>query len=151
MQATIRPATSADDFAALGRLFRAYAAELGVDLRFQSFDKELADIKGFYVLTLIAGPPEAPSGCVALKRLSPERCEMKRLYVAPSARADGLGKRLAEAVIDEARARGYAEMVLDTLGRLERAVAMYERMGFERIPAYYPNPEVDVVYMRLAL
>lgn len=151
MHAAIRPASSKEDFAALGRLFRAYAAELGVDLCFQGFDRELADIRDFYALCLLAGPVEAPLGCVALKRLSAERCEMKRLYALPHVRGSGLGKALAEAAIAAARTHGYSEMVLDTLKRLERAVAMYDGMGFERIPAYYANPEADVIYMRLAL
>lgn len=148
----IRLATSEADFAALGALFRAYEQELGVDLCFQKFDDELADIRGTYEAALIAGDARKPLGCVALKRLSPERCEMKRLYVRPEARrSSGLGRTLAARIVEEGRRRGYREMALDTLERLAPAIRLYESMGFERTAAYYDNPEPDVVYMRLTL
>lgn len=149
--AGLRTARSEADYAGLEALIREYAAELDVDLYFQGFAREIADLRGCYEVALLAGPEARPLGCVALKRLSGERCEMKRLYVRPEGRGLGLGRRLAEAIVDEARARGYRDMVLDSLERLDRAVAMYERMGFARAPAYYDNPEPDVVYMRLAL
>ncbi|SNT74150.1 Acetyltransferase (GNAT) family protein [Amphiplicatus metriothermophilus] len=147
----VRRAESPADFRMLTEMLREYAEELGVDLCFQNFAAELADPAGVYEAALLAGADDAPAGCVALKRLDARRCEMKRLYVRPAFRGTGLGRRLAEAIIAEARAKGFAEMVLDTLERLKPAVAMYESMGFARAQAYYDNPEPDVVYMRLAL
>ncbi|GAB4524064.1 MAG: N-acetyltransferase [Amphiplicatus sp.] len=147
----VRRAESPADFRALTAMLREYAEELGVDLCFQNFAAELADPAAVYEAALIAGAADAPAGCVALKRLDARRCEMKRLYVRPAFRGTGLGRRLAEAIVAEARAKGCAEIVLDTLERLKPAVAMYESMGFTRAPAYYDNPEPDVVYMRLAL
>src|SRR6266536_5022592 len=89
-------------------LLREYAAGLGLDLSFQDFEAELADPLGFYDLVLLAD-----DGCVALRRIDDETCEMKRLYVRPAGRGSGLGRRLAEAIVAEARSRGYRRMLLD--------------------------------------
>jgi Acetyltransferases len=106
-------------------LLHEYAAGLEVDLSFQDFEAEVADPLGFYELVLLA-----EGGCVALRRIDAETCEMKRLYVRPDARGGGLGRRLAEAVVAEAQARGYRRMLLDTLPTMTEARALYSKLGF---------------------
>lgn len=147
----VRRAESAEDLRRAAHLFADYQRALGVDLCFQGFAKELDDPASVYEAVFLAGDAERPAGCIALKRLGSERCEMKRLYVAPEARGSGAGRALVERLIDEAKARSYREMVLDTLERLAPAIALYETLGFVRTGAYTENPEPDVVYMRLAL
>jgi GNAT superfamily N-acetyltransferase len=144
-------------------LFRAYADqladELGVDLGFQSFERELAELGQIYsppggclLLALApAGAGEAAVGCVGVRRLDDEVCEMKRLYVAPAERGSGLGRRLAQASVEAGRRLGYRRMVLDTLTALGPALALYRSMGFVETPAYYANPLAGVVYLGLAL
>jgi ribosomal protein S18 acetylase RimI-like enzyme len=136
-------------------LFREYAASLGVDLCFQRFEEELSGLPGRYAkpggrlyLALAGG---SPAGCVALRRLDGGRCEMKRLYVRPAFRALGLGRALAGRVIEDARALGHREMLLDTLKEMDGAQALYEKLGFADIPPYYENPLPGARYMRLAL
>ena len=147
----IREAATPAEFEVARSLIIDYSKELGIDLRFQNFDDEMARISETYDAILIAGDLASPDGCVGLKALDETRCEMKRLYVQPSARGRHVGEALAVAVIEKARAAGYREMVLDTLTRLGPAVKLYERLGFERCEPYYANPEPDVIYLRLAL
>ncbi len=141
----IRPATGAD-VEAVRKLFREYADGLGVDLSFQDFDAELADPLGFYELVLLA-----PGGCVALRRVDDETCEMKRLYVRPAARGGGLGRALAEAVIAHARALGYDRMLLDTLPAMTRARSLYASLGFRETEAYRFNPVEGTSFLELRL
>lgn len=128
-------------------LLRDYADELGVDLGFQGFDVELADPLAVYELVLLAGD----DGCVALRRIDDETCEMKRLYVRGSARGSGLGRRLAEAVIARARERGYRRMLLDTLPTMAEARKLYTSLGFREILPYRPNPIEGTTYLELDL
>jgi len=125
---------------------REYADSLGVDLSFQDFESELADPLGFYELVLLA-----EGGCVALRRIDERTCEMKRLYVRPSARGSGLGRRLAEAVIAEARARGYSRMLLDTLPQMTAAQALYRSLGFRDTEPYRHNPVPGATFLELML
>jgi putative acetyltransferase len=127
-------------------LLREYADGLGVDLSFQDFDSELADPLGFYELVLLAG-----EGCVALRRIDERTCEMKRLYVRPRARRSGLGRRLAEAVIEEARSRGYARMLLDTLPSMGAAQELYRSLGFHETDPYRHNPVPGATFLALSL
>ena len=127
-------------------LLREYAAALDVDLSFQHFDAELADPLDFYELVLLGD-----DGCVGLRRIDEATCEMKRLYVRPTARGNGLGRRLAEAVIGEARARGYARMLLDTLPSMTTAHALYESLGFGPTTPYRHNPVPGTSFLELDL
>jgi putative acetyltransferase len=139
-------AAGTTDAESVRELFREYAAGLGVDLSFQNFDAEVADPLGFYELVLLA-----EGGCVALRRIDAETCEMKRLYVRPAARGGGLGRRLAEAVVAEARARGYKRMFLDTLPTMGAARALYASLGFRETEAYRYNPVPGTVFLELTL
>jgi carbonic anhydrase len=128
-------------------LFREYAAGLGVDLSFQGFDEEAAALPAGYDVLFVAGS----DGCVGVRPFSPGICEMKRLYVRPSARGTGLGKELAEAAIAHARTLGYAAMRLDTMPAMGAAQALYASLGFVEIPAYRHNPVAGTRFMELDL
>jgi putative acetyltransferase len=125
---------------------REYADGLGVDLSFQGFESELADPLGFYELVLLA-----EDGCVALRRIDELTCEMKRLYVRPVARGSGLGRRLAEALIAEARTRGYGRMLLDTLPEMTAAQKLYRSLGFRETEPYRHNPVPGAAFLELTL
>ena len=151
----IRPATGAAQVAQARALFEAYAAQLGVSLCFQDFDRELATLPGAYAPPRgglwLAGPDDAPIGCIALRPLDGDTAELKRLYVAPAARGTGLGRRLAETAIGYARDTGYRAIKLDTLAQMEAARALYARLGFRPCAAYYHNPLGGTMYMELTL
>lgn len=141
----IRHAEAAD-LKAVQSLLRDYADGLGVDLSFQDVEPEFADPLGFYELVLLAD-----GGCVALRRIDDSTCEMKRLYVRPSTRGSGLGRRLAEAIIAEARARGYRRMLLDTLPTMTAARSLYESLGFRETEPYRYNPVPGTRFLELEL
>jgi ribosomal protein S18 acetylase RimI-like enzyme len=141
----IRPA-ELDDLETVQNLLREYAASLQLDLSFQDFESELADPLGFYELVLLGD-----GGCVALRRLDENTCEMKRLYVRPSARGAGLGRRLAEAVIAAAQTRGYRRMLLDTLPTMNAAQTLYESLGFRETEPYRFNPVPGTTFLELEL
>lgn len=136
-------------------LFVEYANATGLDFCFQNFDQELAELPGKYAppsgLLVLALNDGQTVGCVALRKLEENVCEMKRLYVRPAFRKQRIGHRLAEAIIASAREIGYARMRLDTLASMKPAIALYESLGFRRIPAYYCNPIPEVVYLELIL
>jgi GNAT superfamily N-acetyltransferase len=141
----IRPA-QATDVETVRLLFREYGTALGIDLSFQDFDAELADPFAVYETVLIAD-----GGCVALRRIDGASCEMKRLYVRPEARGSGLGRRLAEAVVAEARTRGYRRMLLDTLPTMRSARALYASLGFRETEPYRYNPVAGTTFLELVL
>jgi putative acetyltransferase len=137
-------------------LFQEYAGSLDFSLCFQGFDEEVATLPGEYAppagRLLLATQNGEPVGCVALHKLSSEICEMKRLYLRPGFRGKGLGRALAQAVIDEGRKIGYHHMRLDTVEPLmEGAVALYLSLGFKKIAPYRPNPIPGALYMELDL
>jgi ribosomal protein S18 acetylase RimI-like enzyme len=153
----ISPVRSPEDLKATMALFDAYAASLGINLSYQNFVAEMADMPGKYApprgeLLLARDKDGAAIGCVGLRPLSDHGvCEMKRLYIAPPGRGLGLGRALAEAIVGDARRIGYREMRLDTLPSLTAAIALYERMGFVKIPAYYDTPIKGTIFLSLRL
>ena len=153
---------SAEDAAhinAVRGLFVEYAGTLNIDLCFQNFDAELAGLPGDYappggalLLALVDGEP---AGCVAMRPL-PEAdhtnaCEMKRLYVRRAFRRFGLGRLLAQQLVDVATQSGHSCMLLDTLDDMEVARGLYTSLGFEEIPPYYFNPIPGAHYLKVEL
>lgn len=154
----IRHATTPEDVALARALFVEYAKWLNVDLCFQGFDRELALLPGAYAppdgRLLVVGAPGEAFGCVALRALEGSRTragEVKRLFVQPAAREGGWGRRLVDALIAEARAIGYGELKLDTLGWMTEARNLYAQVGFRECAPYYANPLEGVVYMAMTL
>jgi putative acetyltransferase len=140
-------------------IFREYAGQLGIDLCFQNFDEELAALPGDYAAPqgclLLAMLDGEVAGCSALRPLDnvdyPNASEMKRLYVRQAHRRSGLGRQLAEAILDAARVAGYRSVLLDTLSDMEAARALYVDLGFKDIPPYYHNPIAGAHYLKVDL
>lgn len=145
---TIAPA---DDLTIVRALITEYATSLGVDLSFQNLDHELATLDAFYEQILVARDEQNAAGCVALRRIDDEICEMKRLYVRPQFRGHDLGRRLAERIIEEARQRGYKRMRLDTLPTMIAAIPLYRSLGFVEIEPYRFNPVEGTRFLELNL
>ena len=154
---TLRTPTSPADMDTVREIFREYADALGVDLCFQDFESELALLPGDYAAPrgalLLAEVDGAIAGCCALRPLDaadyPNASEMKRLFVRKAFRGFGLGRELAEAMLDRARQAGYACVLLDTLDDMESARALYADLGFEEIPPYYHNPIAGAHYLKV--
>jgi GNAT superfamily N-acetyltransferase len=160
----IKQATTSTEISQARSLFTEYTAWLDIDLTFQNYASELASLPGLYVpptgTLLIATsassatslPSNSPIGCIALRPLksrSPiKTCEIKRLYTVPEARGLGVGKALIERVLEEATRLGYEKVVLDTLeGKMEGAVRLYKKMGFEDIGVYYKTPLQGTLFL----
>ncbi len=138
------------------KLFEEYAAWLGLNLCFQNFEKELAELPGDYApptgRLFLAVENDQTAGCVAVRKIGDGICEMKRLFVRPGFRGMGLGRQLTHAVIKSAGEVDYKKMRLDTLpGKMDRAIAMYHALGFQHIEPYYDNPVEGAAFMELDL
>jgi ribosomal protein S18 acetylase RimI-like enzyme len=136
-------------------LFKEYAASLEVDLCFQGFEQELAALPGDYASPhgrlLLAWWNDEVAGCVALRRIDPNVCEMKRLYVRPEYRSHGVGRALALRIIEEARQAGYRSMRLDSLPSMKSALRLYRTLGFQNIAPYRDNPVEGTAFLELQL
>jgi len=146
---------SASQIAQVRELFEEYWASFGFTPCFQNFGAEVTGLPGDYTpprgrlaLAMIDGQA---AGCVALRQFDAERCEAKRLFVRPQFRNRGVGRRLLDWVIAEAREAGYREMVGDTMPVMEKALEMYGRLGFERTKPYSDHPTPGAIYLRLKL
>lgn len=132
-------------------LFEEYAAALKVDLCFQNFTQELANLTTIYAppqgCLLLARTNQEWSGCVAIRQQRATICEMKRLYVKPQYRGLGLGRWLADSALRSAQKLGYSEIVLDTLPSMIEAQSLYASLGFREVEGYYPNPVQGVCYL----
>ena len=155
MSAAVRQASGSEDIEIARSLFLEYQKAIGISLCFQNFDAEVANLPGAYAppagRLLLAFEDGGAAGCVALRKLEDRICEMKRLYVRPAHRATGLGRRLAEAILEEARSIGYERMRLDTLPSMVSAQKLYESLGFVDIPPYNEHPIEGTRFMELTL
>jgi ribosomal protein S18 acetylase RimI-like enzyme len=146
---------SAQDLGHIRTLFNEYADSLGFDLDFQDFHRELDGLPGDYAppegCLLLASEGSQLIGCVALRRIDNETCEMKRLYVRSDFRGKGIGRALSQKVVDEARAIGYQRMRLDTIPTMKQANALYKSFGFKEIKPYRYNPIEGALFMELDL
>ena len=146
---------STEQYRQVKALFFEYAESLEFSLGFQDFEEEIADMPGEYAppdgCILMAYSGENVAGCVALRKLEDDICEMKRLYVRPGFRGLGIGESLSEKIIDEARRIGYKKMRLDTLPSMKEAVSIYKDLGFNVIPPYRFNPFDGALFMELEL
>lgn len=136
-------------------LFAEYTQALGMDLSFQNYGKELAELPGKYApprgRLFLAWQDGEAAGCAALRPFDNDRGEMKRFYVRPQFRKMGIGRALLDRIIVEATALSYQQLILDTQTRLDNSVRLYQSRGFENIEPYYVNPYPDVLYFGLTL
>ncbi|MGE0351191.1 GNAT family N-acetyltransferase [Hydrogenophaga sp.] len=156
---SLRSAQFPDDLQTIRELFLDYQAGLGIDLCFQGFETELAELPGAYaapagalLLALVDGQP---AGCCALRPLPDtdhlNACEMKRLFVRPAFRGFGLGRLLVERILSHGQLAGYTTMLLDTLSDMETARALYQEVGFVEVAPYYHNPIPGAHYLKVDL
>ena len=148
---TIAEAKNSADIASVKDIFTRFVEFLPIKLDFQGIDEEMARFPETYKFLLLAKRDGVPIGAVALKEHSADTCEMKRLYVLPEGQGLGVGRKLCKRLMADAKSQGYQTMLLDSLKRLEAAVALYEKLGFEEIEPYNFNPEDDVIYMSRVL
>ena len=145
----------AQDLEDVRTLFGEYSRLVAEALCFQNFDQELEALPGLYAppagALLIARETDSAAGCVALRRLDAGTGEMKRMYVRDAYRGSGLGRRLALAVIEEARTRKYGRVVLDTLPKLAPAIALYRDLGFRETGPYLAAPTPGAICFELTV
>ncbi len=151
----IFPVETKEDIDAVRGLFVEYADSLGFDLCFQNFEEELANLPGDYAppegCLLLAKYQGKVAGCVALRKLSNGLCEGKRLYVRPKFRGLKIGRKLVEAIIEEAGKRDYSSIRGDTVPSMQVAQALYASLGFKEIEPYCYNPIEGAKYIELKL
>jgi len=151
----IREADCVADIAEVRTLFEEYAQSLGIDLGFQDFRQEVTGLPGAYArptgLLLLATTGDRSIGCVAVRRLDSDTCEMKRLYVSAEARGQGVGRALAMAAVEFGKGAGYHAMRLDTLPTMAAAHALYRQLGFGDVPPDRYNPVLGTAFMELVL
>jgi len=144
-----------EDIAAVRGLLEEYATALPVDLGFQQFERELAELPGAYGapggVLLVARRGGDTVGCVGVRALGGGACELKRLYVRPTERGHGTGRALTEAALAEARRLGHRRVLLDTLPGMEAAQRLYVELGFRDIPPYTSNPVEGTRFLELLL
>ena len=149
---SITTARSSADIRDVAGLFLEYEKAIDIDLSYQDFVAEVAGLPGTYAPPrgelLLARINIEPVGCVAVRPLEEERCELKRLFVAPQGRGRGIGKQLLASIAEEARRLGYSEMYLDTLPSLTSAIALYHAVGFEETDAYNSPPNDELLFFR---
>ena len=148
-------AVSQEQIQTAGKLFFEYAKSVNVSLCFENLDKEVESLPGLYAppdgCLLLASCDGKIAGCVALKRVDHQTCEMKRLFVRSEFRGRGIGKHLTTAISDEARRIGYKRMRLDTLPSMKEAIALYQSLGFEPISPYRELPVPGALFMQTTL
>ncbi|HTR80159.1 MAG TPA: GNAT family N-acetyltransferase [Bacteroidota bacterium] len=146
-------ANSAQEIDAVGKLFAEYASSIGVSICFENLDSEIAGLPGPYApphgRLLIAADEQRIAGCVGLKRIDDEVCEMKRLFVRKDFRGRGVGLKLTTKVLEEASNAGYTTLRLDTLPTMTEAIALYEKLGFQRIAPFRDIPVPDTLFMHI--
>jgi GNAT superfamily N-acetyltransferase len=153
----VRLAESSDDFAAVRQLWREYWKFIDLPDDFQGFGEELKGLPGVYgadggaLLIAESAPENSPAGTIALRRLNDRAGEVKRLYLRPAFRGQGLGRYLVESIIEKARAIGYQALYADTLPSMTDALSLYTRMGFQRVDAYANDPTPGAIFLRLDL
>lgn len=152
----IRTAQTDVDLDAVRSLFREYVESLDFELNFQDFEREMEALPGPYAspngAILLAEVEGKPVGVVAVKPLDEEGvCEMKRLYVKPAVRGQGIGRALGKAIIETARDLGYDVMRLDTMASMTAARTLYRSLSFEERSPYYHNPMDEAVFMERTL
>jgi len=151
----LKQVEKSDDIQTSQTLFDEYVAALNIDLTFQNYDNERRQIANIYMpptgALYLAISDGMPAGCVGLRKLDGQRCEMKRLYVRPDYRGMGIGAALCHQIIEKGKQLGYAEMLLDTLAFMHGALALYRSFGFKHIAPYYHNPLPDAQYLALNL
>jgi len=152
---TVGPAHRPEDLAAVRDLFLEYAEGLPVDLAFEGFPDEVAHLPGVYGppggVLLLARDDAGPVGCAGVRPFGPREAELKRLYVRPRARGEGIGRRLVEEALRRASAAGYRTLRLDTLPTMTAATVLYHSLGFVEIPEPHPNPVEGTRYFRRSL
>jgi putative acetyltransferase len=148
---SIQEVTSIEDLATVRTLLEEYWTSFGFDLATFGFGAELEELPGRYAspegrlaLAIMSGNAV---GCIALRKLDADSCEMKRLFVRASARGNGVAVTLIEWLLSEARSQGYSRMLADTLPTMHTALRLYERFGFKRIDSYSPTPTPGAIYL----
>lgn len=152
---SIREARYPEDTDTVRQLMRDYERDMGEKLCLDGFEEELANLPGKYRrpggLVVLGYLHQKPVGCGAIRPLSDHACEMKRLYVAPEARGQGIGRAIVRRLLREARLQGYRTMKLDTLKRMEAAIQLYDTMGFTPCEPYHERAIEDVVFYERAI